>query len=251
MALRTSLGCVSRGQCSTPQLSADSCLAGSIDHASYGGRLYSDKAPGLSVLALPAVALVRLPTQSGWGVFLDLRLWVVRLLTAGIAFVACVFLVGRVAEGLAPGWGGAVLVTFALGTMISSLAISTFEEVPAATLGFAAFLLAWAPPAVPLRPCGRRRDPRRLRVVDRRGDPRALRHAERGSGRRPLSARAGAGRRPARSLRLGCIRLAVSSLVPVRHSSSSRAASTRGSSESGCRRGTARALLSSATAASW
>ena len=125
------------------RLSADSCLAGSIDHASYGGRLYSDKAPGLSVLALPAVALVQLPTQSSWGVYLDLRLWVVRLLTCGIAFIACVFLVGRVAEGLAPGWGGAVLVTFALGTVISSLAISTFEEVPAATLGFAAFLLAW------------------------------------------------------------------------------------------------------------
>ncbi len=107
------------------------------------------------------------------------------------------------------------------------------------------------PPAVPRRPCGRRRDPRRLRVVDRRGDPRALRHVERGSGRRPLSARAGAGRRPARILRLGCIRLAVSPLLPVRHSSSSRAASIRGSSESGCRRGTARALLSSETAASW
>ena len=39
-------------------LSADACLAGAVDVASYGGHLYSDKAPGVSFLTLPAAELV-------------------------------------------------------------------------------------------------------------------------------------------------------------------------------------------------
>ena len=42
----------------------------------------------------------------------------------------CVFMVGRVAEGLAPGWGGAALVTFALGTVASGFAMASFGHVP-------------------------------------------------------------------------------------------------------------------------
>ena len=41
-------------------LSNDACLAVSFDRASYGGHLYSDKAPGMSVLELPTSELVRL-----------------------------------------------------------------------------------------------------------------------------------------------------------------------------------------------
>src|SRR5581483_7306670 len=47
-------------------LADDRCLARSFDRASYHGHLYSDKAPGLSVLALPAAELVRLPAPSSW-----------------------------------------------------------------------------------------------------------------------------------------------------------------------------------------
>ncbi len=126
--------------------SLSNCLADSVDRAAYGGHLYSDKAPGLAALALPAVELVHLAGPPQWSRLdegNEIRLWVVRLLTTGLAFLACGFLVGRVSEGLAPGWGGATLVTFTAGTMMSSLAIVTFEEVPVALLGFAAFLLAW------------------------------------------------------------------------------------------------------------
>jgi hypothetical protein len=137
----TSRLCFSRALLSG-HLSADACLRNSVDHATFGGHLYSDKAPGMSVLELPWVALVRLPTEGDWHAA-DVRIWVVRLLTSGIAFLACAFLVGRISEGVAPGWGAASLVTFALGTLVSSLAGSTFEEVPAAALGFAAFVLAW------------------------------------------------------------------------------------------------------------
>src|SRR5262249_47385353 len=51
--------------------------------------------------------------------------------------------VGRVSEGLRPGWGGAALVTFALGTIVASLAPTMFSHVPAGAAGLAAFLLAW------------------------------------------------------------------------------------------------------------
>src|SRR5579872_4813315 len=77
-------------------LSGGACLLSGVDRASYGGRLYSDKAPGLSFLAVPAVVLVQLPSPSAWVRSGDLRLWVVRVLSVGLAFVACVFLLGRV-----------------------------------------------------------------------------------------------------------------------------------------------------------
>ena len=55
----------------------------------------------------------------------------------------CAFLLGRVSEGLRPGLGGVSLVTFAAGTLASSLAVANFDEVPTAAAGFAAFILAW------------------------------------------------------------------------------------------------------------
>jgi hypothetical protein len=123
-------------------VSADSCLAGNIDYSSFAGHLYSDKAPGVSILAVPAAEVVRLP-QPGWRGHNLKKLWLVRLSTGGTALLLCCFLLGRLAEGLSPGWGGATLVTAAAGTLMSSLAAESFDEVQAAALGFAAFLLAW------------------------------------------------------------------------------------------------------------
>ncbi|HEX4323008.1 MAG TPA: hypothetical protein VHZ77_00090 [Gaiellaceae bacterium] len=124
-------------------LSADTCLDPNGDRAAFGGHLYSDKPPGISVFAIPMAQAVRLPGPSRWSRDGDVRLWAVRLSTGGIALLVCALLVGRVAEGLAPRWGGAVLVTFATGTLAGSLAVDNFEEVPAAALAFASFLLAW------------------------------------------------------------------------------------------------------------
>ena len=120
----------------------DRCLANSFDRSRYGGHLYSDKAPGLSLLELPAAeALLDRPVQDGPAY--SLRLWGVRVLTSGLAFLVCVFLVGRIAEGLRPGFGAATLVTFALGTLIAPLAAANFSHVVVAALGFGAFALAW------------------------------------------------------------------------------------------------------------
>jgi Glycosyltransferase family 87 len=135
-------------------LSNDHCLAGRTEDLSlYRGHLYSNKAPGLSVIEIVPAELVRLPDSRGWDYKGDLRLWLVRLLTSGLAFVVCVFLVGRVSEGLAPGYGGAVLVTFALGTQMSSLGVANFSHVPVAALGFGAFLLLWARRPLPAGLC--------------------------------------------------------------------------------------------------
>lgn len=120
----------------------DRCLANSFDRARYGGHLYSDKAPGLSLVELPAAeALLDEAPQDGPPY--SLRLWGVRVLASGIAFLVCAFLVGRIAEGLRPGYGGASLVTFALGTMMAPLAAANFSQVVVAALGFGAFVLGW------------------------------------------------------------------------------------------------------------
>lgn len=119
----------------------DRCLAGAFDKSRYGGHLYSDKAPGLSVLELPAAELLlEGPVQDGPQ--FNLRLWVVRLLASGLAFLTCAFLVGRVTEGAAPGFGAPSLVAFSLGTLVAPLAAANFSHVPVAALGFGAFVVA-------------------------------------------------------------------------------------------------------------
>jgi uncharacterized repeat protein (TIGR01451 family) len=124
------------------RLSNDACLATSVDRSSYGGHLYSDKAPGVSLLEVPLVAVLQPGSPATMPDF-DLRLWGVRVLSVGAAFLVCAFLVGRIGEGLAPGYGGLALATFALGTLFAPLAATSLDEVLSAALGFAAFALAW------------------------------------------------------------------------------------------------------------
>ena len=125
------------------RLTVSPCVRDSPDQVPYGGRTYSDKAPGFSLLAIPAVVAVRLRPGQEWDYPRDSRVWAVRVLTSGLAFVLLAFAVGRVSEGIAPGFGGAALVTFALGTLMAPLAATGFGHVAAGAFGFAAFLLAW------------------------------------------------------------------------------------------------------------
>jgi hypothetical protein len=73
----------------------------------------------------------------------DKRLWLIRVLAGGLAFVAGAFIVGRISEGIAPGYGAAALVAYGLGMLVAPLAASNFEHVTAGTLGLAGFALAW------------------------------------------------------------------------------------------------------------
>jgi hypothetical protein len=125
------------------KLTIEPCAGSTIDRSIYHGRIYSNKAPGMSALALPAAELVRLPAASRWTFEGDPRLWAVRVLTSGLAFLVCAFAVGRVAEGLSPGAGGFTLVAFALGTLMAPFAAAGFDQVLTAALAFGAFALAW------------------------------------------------------------------------------------------------------------
>ena len=123
-------------------LAVGSCLSTSFDQAMYRGSLYSDKAPGMSVLEIPVAEAVRLPSTSGWHLY-DGRLWLIRVFSSGLAFLVCVFLIGRISEGLAPGAGGLAMVATGLGTLLAPLAAANFDHVPTAALEFASFLCAW------------------------------------------------------------------------------------------------------------
>jgi hypothetical protein len=125
-------------------LTIQPCAGNTIDQASYHGRNYTDKAPGFSVLAVPAAEATGLPAPPRWTFEGDPHLWAVRLLTNGIAFLLLAFAVGRVSEGLVPGYGAPALVASALGTYVAPLAASSFDHVLAGAFAFVAFLLAWS-----------------------------------------------------------------------------------------------------------
>ena len=97
----------------------------------------------MSLLELAPAEAVRLGPSTSWDWKGDLRLWFVHFISAGLPFLVCVFCVGRVSEALAPGFGGASMVTFALGTQMGALAPSGFDQIPTAMLGFLAFVLSW------------------------------------------------------------------------------------------------------------
>jgi hypothetical protein len=127
------------------RLDSDACLGSAVaeDKSFYNGHYYSDKAPGLSVLEIPMAKAVGMPEPQTSPVE-SLRLWAVRISVSGLAFLFAAFLIGRISEGIAPGYGGAALLAFALGTLVSPFAAANFDHVAAGTLGLAAFVLAWA-----------------------------------------------------------------------------------------------------------
>jgi hypothetical protein len=117
-----------------------------IDRARYEGRLYTDKAPGLSFAALPAVAAVRAFERVAGGRITRVwespeKLWLVRALVLAPFLALLVWLQGRVAEGLAAATGAVVAVAVGLGTMVGALASILFAHVPATCLVFAAFVV--------------------------------------------------------------------------------------------------------------
>ncbi len=124
-------------------LTIGACARDTVDRARYDGRTYSDKAPGMSLLAVPSALLASLPPPLRWNVTRDFRIWLIRLFTGGVAFILLALAVGRVSEGLSPGRGGIALVTFAMATLTGAMAATTFGHVTAAALGFGAFLLGW------------------------------------------------------------------------------------------------------------
>jgi hypothetical protein len=117
-----------------------------FDRAVFDGRSYSDKAPGMSLLAIPAFELERAAgiarTERQWHSEGDLSLWLLRVLTSGIMFLVAAFVVGRAAEGLAAGAGAPTAVAFGAGSLAAPLAPTFFEHDAAGACGIVAFVLA-------------------------------------------------------------------------------------------------------------
>jgi hypothetical protein len=119
----------------------------SVDRAFAHGHWYSDKAPGVSIVAIPAVEVMRAvdavhPPASkdelwlrGW------PRWAIRFWSGGLAMLALPLLVGRAAEGLVEGTGAITAATFGVGTMAGSLGPTVFAHLTDALLLFGAFVL--------------------------------------------------------------------------------------------------------------
>lgn len=114
------------------------------DKALYGGHVYSDKAPGISFLAVPTLAVARAAGARDAPWRSEALLWIARVLTGGIAYLAALALVRLGAERLRPGTGDRVAVAFGLGTLALPLAGTTVGHVAAGALAFGAFLLVSA-----------------------------------------------------------------------------------------------------------
>jgi phage shock protein PspC (stress-responsive transcriptional regulator) len=129
------------------------------DRARHGDHWYSDKAPGISLLALPpfeAMRALHLVDRSDekQGIWHDRALLMAaRLLTGGFAFVLCVLLVGIAADTLRPGTAVPVAATFALATMALPLAATVLGHTAAGAAALAAFLLARKGRAFPAGVC--------------------------------------------------------------------------------------------------
>jgi hypothetical protein len=118
------------------------------DRAFARGHWYSDKAPGVALLAVPALEVSRVvdavdrPANRRRPVWLRTwTLWGMRIWTGGVALLVLAWLLGRVAEGLVTGSGALTAAVFGVGTMAGSLGPTTFGHVPDALVVFAAFVL--------------------------------------------------------------------------------------------------------------
>jgi hypothetical protein len=140
-------------------ISIDPYASETGDRARHGGHWYSDKAPGISFLAVPLARVGidamritgRLPSNlenrglwNRWPL-----LFGARIATGGLIFLFSVLLLWRVADLLRPGTGAAVAVTFGLSTLAFPLAATVFGHLAAGILAFSAWLISWRRPARP------------------------------------------------------------------------------------------------------
>jgi hypothetical protein len=119
----------------------DPYIHGTGDRAYYHGHYYSDKAPGLALLTLPAYHVARSAGLSKPGGVATVHLLVVFgcvLPTAVLLLLIC-WLVRR----NDPEQAVAVTVTLGIGTLLLPFATLYFSHVLSACLGFAAFCLLW------------------------------------------------------------------------------------------------------------
>ena len=124
-----------------------------VDHAERDGVLYSDKAPGQPVLAVPAYAVYRLlggvrgELAKPWA---DLGLWAVTLLSSALPAVALAVLMRRLALRCCPQRATEAALALSLGTMLLPFATQLFSHVLSALCALGAYLLATRERSTPL-----------------------------------------------------------------------------------------------------
>jgi hypothetical protein len=125
----------------------DAYQANTGDKVEYKGHIYSARAPGLALFALPfydtlnflgADAVAR-SSQAQRGD--DEMIYFVGLWGNVLPGLLLLLLVWRVSERFEPGYGAAAAVVLGLGTMVLPLSTLLFSHVFTAFLGFAAFAL--------------------------------------------------------------------------------------------------------------
>ena len=109
------------------------------DKAWFHDHYYSVKAPGLAAVALPPYLLLRaahlLPSGD------RTTIWLLGILTVLPAALLLAFATARAAEFVDPGSGVLAAVVLAVGTLALPFGTLWFGHVPAAALGFSAFVL--------------------------------------------------------------------------------------------------------------
>jgi hypothetical protein len=115
-----------------------------VDRAERDGRLYSDKAPGQAVLALPAYAVYRalggVPAEDDQPLG-NLGLWSVSLWTAALPTVGCALLMRRLARRVSPGHATVAALATVTGTILLPFGTQLFSHALTAFLCLAAYLL--------------------------------------------------------------------------------------------------------------
>lgn len=126
-------------------LRVDGCIDGSVDRSRYDGHLYSNKAPGMSLAAVPAYAVaVAAGGIPAAGIPRGRWLWLLRVTTAGAAFVALALLAAALGDRFQRGLGAPTAVAVTLATPALAFAATAYDHVPATALLLGAFLALWS-----------------------------------------------------------------------------------------------------------
>jgi hypothetical protein len=117
------------------------------DKVTYKGHVYSARAPGLALFALPWYDTLNAVNADKWARHSEAQqsdnemVYLIGLWGNVLPGLLLLLLVWRLAERLEPGFGAAAAVTLGLGTMVLPLSTLLFSHVFTALLGFAAFAL--------------------------------------------------------------------------------------------------------------
>jgi hypothetical protein len=124
------------------------------DYAFERGHYYSNKAPGLALVVLPAYLVLERAGMRTQGDPTNV-LWVLGLVGVVLPTLVLLLLVRRLGDEVAPGYGTAAAVALGLGTLLLPYGTMLFAHSLSALCAFAAFLVLWRE---------RRGPPRRLLV---------------------------------------------------------------------------------------